>query len=152
MSQRCKDHENLCVYDQYTLHVDVDVAPDYSQEEKTRRGVAQDGAASSGRQPAQRRRQELLKHACGGAKYAVRRFPPRARRWLGGTRTPRAATRTLPARNNPKRGDFCLRRSLGEFAGELGGERSRNNPKRRIRRASTRAWAKFARTQQSQTV
>ena len=103
MSQGCKDHENLCVYDQYTLHVDVDVAPDYSQEKKTRRRVAQDRAASIGRQLAQRRRQELLEHARGGAKYAVRRFPARRER-ARARACPRAATRTLPARNNAKRG------------------------------------------------
>jgi len=135
MSQCCKDHENLCVYDQHTLHVDVDVAPDYSQQKKTRRHIAQDRAAGSGWHVAQGRRHELLEHARGGAKYAVRRFP--ARRELGrelGRELARArarrrelcphatmrsvafyfrrlcasarGTRTLPARNNAKRRGF----------------------------------------------
>jgi len=55
MSQHCEDHENLCVYDHYTLYVDVDVTPYYSQEKKTRRHIAQDRAAGSGRHVAQRR-------------------------------------------------------------------------------------------------
>ena len=164
MSQGCKDHENLCVYDQYTLHVDVDVAPDYSQQKKTRSGIAQDRAASIGRQLAQRRRQELLEHARGGAKYAVRRFPARRER-ARARACPRAATRTLPARNNAKRG-VLFSEIVRERARDANFARTQQCEASRITKIPwkyagnildipqppTRAWANFARTQQSQTM